>query len=284
MARLIKADLAFTLAWLNQPSFDIWEEESGRHYFTLLVQAQALAQAAEWLSGCGQGGRARTCTNAGEGVLTRLDSFWDDARGFYRSRTDVENGAGGKDLDIAVILGVTHAGRSGGRHSVLDPRAQATLANLEEMFEAEYAINRDRPAGTGPALGRYANDTYYSGGAYYFATLAAAEFYFTLAEALQSGGEMPAVPANSRFLQRLAGTNEAKKSAQFASAAIRRGDAIMETVRMFTPESGELSEQFDHTTGEQSSAKRLTWSYAAFVTACSRRSRCVHGPGGSAST
>ena len=51
------------------------------------------------------------------------------------------------------------------------------------------------------------------------------------------------------------------------TAAIERGDAIMRTVQAFTPATGDLSEQFDRTTGAQTSAKHLTWSYAAFITA-----------------
>ena len=100
-----------------------------------------------------------------------------------------ERGGGSpqKALDIAVILGVLHAGRARGARSVLDPKAQATLTALEDLFEAEYAINRDRPPDRGPAMGRYANDAYYGGNPWYLATLAAAEFYFALASALRSG-------------------------------------------------------------------------------------------------
>ena len=116
-------------------------------------------------------------------------------------------------------------------------RYAATLKRLEALFDASYAINRNRPAGRAPALGRYAGDKYYSGGAYYFSTLGAAEFCYR---------------------------NDDRA----------RGDAYMETVRAFTPPSGDLSEQFDQTTGAQTSAKHLAWSYAAFLTAAAaRRSR-----------
>ena len=50
-----------------------------------------------------------------------------------------------------------------------------------------------------------------------------------------------------------------------------RGDAYLETVRAFTPASGDLSEQFDQTTGAQTSARHLAWSYAAFMTAIAAR-------------
>jgi len=42
-------------------------------------------------------------------------------------------------------------------------------------------------------------------------------------------------------------------------------------VRAYTPEDGALSEQFDQTTGAPSSAKHLSWSYAAFLTAAASR-------------
>ena len=53
-------------------------------------------------------------------------------------------------------------------HSARDPRMHATLARLEALFDVSYPINHKRPADRGPAMGRYAGDVYYSGGAYFF--------------------------------------------------------------------------------------------------------------------
>jgi glucoamylase len=267
MADLIVSDLDYTLAQAREPSFDIWEEERGFHYYTLLVQAEALAQGAKWLRVTGQSVRADAYAAAADEIAPRLDAFWSDAFGFMRSRESES----GKALDIAVVLAVLHAGRASGPHSVLDPRLQATICALEELFEADYAINHDRPAERGAAMGRYAGDVYYSGGAYFFATLGAAEFYFKLAAALRSGMELAATGVNQRFRQRL--FEDAGGSA--AAAAFARGDAIMRTVRAFTPSDGALSEQFDRTTGAQTSAKHLTWSYAAFITAAASRASAL---------
>ena len=52
---------------------------------------------------------------------------------------------------------------------------------------------------------------------------------------------------------------------------------FLATVRAFTPEDHALSEQFDRDTGWQTSAKNLTWSYAAFITAVSARRRALPG-------
>jgi glucoamylase len=84
---------------------------------------------------------------------------------------------------------------------------------------------------------------------------------------------MAVVPANARFRQRLGATEPVADGAELARLALERGDAIMRTVQAFTPESGELSEQFDQTTGAQTSAKHLSWSYAAFITTAARRAQ-----------
>ena len=124
-------------------------------------------------------------------------------------------------------------------------------------------------------MGRYASDVYYSGGAYYFATLAAAEFYFKLAHALRSGARSRRDGGRTRaFAERLCAGGRKRPPQPPRSA---RGDAIMRTVRAFTPASGELSEQFDRTTGAQTSAKHLAWSYAAFITAAASRRRALRG-------
>src|SRR6185437_11512800 len=144
----------------------------------------------------------------------------------------------------------------------------------EQLFEGAYDINRRRAGDEGPALGRYANDRYYSGGAYYFATLAGAQFYYTLATALNRGARLAVAPENTHFRTRLATAASADPS-RIAAALIERGDAILRTVRRYTPPAGELSEQFDQTTGAQSSARELSWSYAAFITAvAARRQAC----------
>ena len=273
LSELIGTDLAFTRAHVRLPCSDVWEEASGYHYYTQLVQAEALMRGAEWLDETGKSDEARVSRVAAEEALARLDDFWSEPAGFYRSRTAGKSGDPRRELDSAVILAVLHAGRPNGTHSVLDPRAQATLTALEELFEAQYAINRERPAGRGPAIGRYADDHYYGGGAWYLATLAAAEFYFRLAHLLRSGASLVSVAANAKFRQRLGASGAARQGGDPARLAIERGDAIMRTVQAFTPESGDLSEQFDQTTGVQTSAKHLSWSYAALITAAASRTQ-----------
>jgi glucoamylase len=239
-AALIRADIAFTRERWRIPSVDIWEEEKGHHYYTLRVSAEALEEGARWLEGQGDTAEALACRADSQAIMRMLDGYWLAEAGYYRSRV-LEGGArSAKELDIAVIFAAIHGAREQRTHSVHDPQMQATLARLEALFDAEYPINHERPVGRGPAMGRYRGDVYYSGGAYYFSTLAAAEFCFRAAMG------HPNAPAQGR-------------------AFVERGEAFLQTVRAFTPPSGDLSEQFDQKTGAQTSARHLAWSYAAFI-------------------
>jgi glucoamylase len=242
ISRLVRSDLAFTFAQWRKPSFDIWEEESGLHYYTLCVSAAALREGADWLAGSDESELARSYRAESDVILQILDGYWLPGEGHYRSRVLACGARSTKELDIAVILAAIHALGNGSTHTARDPHMQATLQRLESLFDAAYAINQDRPAHRGAAMGRYAGDVYFSGGAYYFSTLGAAEFCF-LAAAHSEG----------------------------ASAWIKRGDAFLETVRAYTPEDGELSEQFDRHTGAQTSARHLAWSYAAFISCVAAR-------------
>src|ERR1700733_1730584 len=236
LAVLLAADLVYTLKHWRDPSFDIWEEEKGLHYYTLCVAAAALEAGAGWLDEHGNAQEARAAGADVEAIRRTLDTYWLEDRGYYKSRVLESGERSAKELDIAVILAALPGSGRGNPHGVHDARMHATLARLEALFDADYPINRDRPSGRAPAMGRYAGDKYYSGGAYYFSTLAAAEFCFRAA--VGSG---------------------------VAPALVRRGDAFLETIRCFTPPSGDLSEQFDKTTGVQTSARHLAWSYAAFI-------------------
>lgn len=252
--RLLRLDLARTVAHWREPSLDIWEEELGHHYFTLRVSAAALEEGAEWLRDVGDEADAGALLAEAEIIRARLDAYWDEGARHFRSRVMPPGVSSAKMLDIAVVLSAIHADDEAGAgreaQSPRDARMQATLERLAELFGRSYAINRGRPGNRGPAMGRYEGDVYFSGGAYYFSTLGAAEFCFRASLGHAAGGRE-------------------------AGAWIARGDAFLETVRAFTPASGDLSEQFDQRTGEQTSAKHLAWSYAAFISCVTARRRVV---------
>jgi len=193
-----------------------------------------------------EAGEAAALLAEAQAIREELNRYWLADLGFYSSRRMPPGATSTKRLDIAVILGAVHARDAEDVHSARDPRIHSTLAKIEQLFDRLYPINRDRPRERAPALGRYEGDVYFSGGAYYFSTLGAAEVCFLAAASHARGGD-----ARAKW--------------------VSRGDAFLETVRAFTPASGDLSEQFDQRTGQQTSAKHLAWSYAAFISCVAAR-------------
>jgi glucoamylase len=234
VAELLRIDLSYTLRHAGALSVDIWEEERAWHYYTVLMQCEALGQGARWAQALGETAYAGELTRAAVQLESELDTFWSAERGFLLSRIMPPGSATEKELDAAAILGVLHSGRRQGPHSLTDPRVAATLGKLEALFAADYALNR--AAGAGLAFGRYRGDVYFSGGAYFFCTFGAAEFCYKLAAETRDAG------------------------------LLAKGDAILAMARRSIPDTGEIAEQFDQTTGEQTSAKSLTWSYASYLT------------------
>lgn len=248
VSTLLSADIAYTQKHWREPCFDLWEEELGLHYYTLCLAGAALAAGAVWMQEHGDSRGAQAAAADVTAISQLLDGYWLEDQGYYKSRVLASGQRSAKELDIAIVLATLHGSGSGRCHSVHDPRVHATLARLEALFGSSYAINRERAPTQGPAMGRYAGDVYYSGGAYYFSTLAAAEFCFRAAE-----------------------------GASGTHAMINRGNAYLETVRRYTPPSGDLSEQFDQNTGAQTSARHLAWSYAAFISCIAARRAAAGG-------
>jgi glucoamylase len=285
---LLEHDLDYTLRHWEEPCFDLWEESFAHHYHTRVVQFAALADGAAWMDASGDRTRAGNYRLAAEEIARRLDDHFDADEGVYvgcvADGSESSGVAVSRRLDIAVALGVIHAARTNGAHSVLDPKALATLGRLEQLFAKEYRINEGRGSDCAPAMGRYAGDVYYSGGAYYFSTLGAAQFYFRFAEAIGGGATIPISKQNPGLLtEMLAQSSQVLDTASVEplsreglfKAGLHRGDMFMAMVRAYTPASGELSEQFDQTTGAQTSAKNLAWSYAAFITAVASRKAAI---------
>ncbi|ACK49379.1 Glucan 1,4-alpha-glucosidase [Methylocella silvestris BL2] len=271
---LIIRDLGFTFARWRAPSFDIWEEELGRHYYTQLVQCEALREGGLWLESRGAIESATAYLDASQEIAAGLDDFWSAPQGFVRSRIAAAGSGPQKELDIATVLAVIHAGREAGAHSVCDSRLIATLGRLEALFADAYTINTTQPGADAPAMGRYDGDRYYSGGAYFFSTLGAAEFHFKAAQAVAKGFLHDA----SEWAR--IGLDSKHDGHHLFEALLRCGDLFMTTVAAYTSENGDLSEQFDQTTGVQTSAKNLAWSHAAFISAYASREKALRSAKG----
>lgn len=271
MNDLIRADLDFTIRYADKACIGLWEEdgEIDHHYYTAAAQLGAVSAGIQWAAEQGDTVLADRCRGARDKMTKALDAHWVPGMGSYKSLRGRAVNEAADAIDTAVIMAANHARLAGLRHTPMDDRMQATLVLLEKLFAAQYPINAGRD---GLAYGRYNGDKYFSGGAYFFCTLGAAEFYYRLAAQALSYGGVLKTPVNAEFRQRLGlhGT-----PGQQAQALIAQGDKIMKIVRDYTPADGSLAEQFDKANGQPRSARHLTWSYASFVTAAEAREKAV---------
>ena len=243
--RLLHGDLDFTCRHADRRCIGPWEEagQNAHHYYVALVQLGALVHGRAWA------GKAASEWRVAEDKLRAgLERHWSESHQVYVAIRDAAVASADDLLDAAVLLAVLDADLPDGPHSVQDPRVRATQTAIENLFAREFPINRHRPAGQGPALGRSRGDRYFGGGAWYPTTLAAAGLCYRLAQC----------PGQDRDV--LAG----------------RGDAFMATVRDLIPADGSMSEQVDRTTGAPTSARHLTWSYAAFVSTARLRTQALN--------
>lgn len=234
LVRLLRMDLDFTVRHADRKCIGPWEEpgQNAHHYYVALVQLGALVHGRDWAGDAAGQWRA-----AEERLRAGLERHWSQRHGVYAAIRDAPGTSVDDVIDAAQLLAALDADLPAGPHSVQDPRLQATQEAIERLFKRELPINRALPPRQRPALGRSRGDRYFGGGAWYTTTLAAAGLCYRLAQC----------PGQDR------------------DVLIRGGDGFMATVRNLTPLDGALSEQVDRMSGRQTSARHLTWSYAAFV-------------------
>jgi glucoamylase len=312
---VIKADLEFVSHQWRAPSFDLWEEVSGTHFYTRLVQRAALVKGAALATRLGDFGAAHWYRSQAKAIEDQLSRHWDSRRQQITATLDRNDGIDYKSsgLDIAVVLAVLHADSRGigqgydlrsrsrepAAYTVHDPRVLATAQKIDEAFHHIYRINSRTTDGEGlqlgTAIGRYPEDRYSGvstssqGNPWFLATTAMAELCYRVANAIERDHFVKVTAASARFfnpipaISLLGGVQSGEtlrqgRDARF-SALVRglreKGDAYMRRVRLHADPRGPLSEQFNRDSGYMQSAEELTWSHAALLTSAWARSASV---------
>ena len=161
----------------------------------------------------------------------------------------------------------------------------STFVALNTSFAKAYPINAGHLS---PCFGRYEQDRYDGIGLsianpWFLTTLAAAEYLYTIIPHIINpiSSHPDAFNLSHSFFRAYEVTEdlwtvqtvlglEAERQ-EIACKVARDADGRMEWIRKHRTSQLELSEQFDRVTGEQIGAKRLTWSYEAFLKAVDRR-------------
>ena len=235
---LIKRDLEYVAHHWRDPSFDLWEEVRGDHFYTRIVQLAALQKGAVFAEAMADSGAAFFYRSQADEIKTSLEDFWDSRRGFIVSTLNQDQGLSGKNsgLDVAVLLGVLHANLPEGPFSITDVRVEQTVRKLKSSFQELYPLNHNHP--TAPLWGRYPEDVYdgvgfSQGHAWFISTHAAAEYYCK---------------------------SMLKKQDD-------EGKEYLKTALRYANEDGGLSEQIHRLHGTQRGAPDLSWSHASLLSA-----------------
>ncbi len=257
---VIKKDLNYVSIHWQEPSFDLWEEVQGDHFYTRMVQRRALIEGAQLALALGDSKSARIYSRQAIEIEQSLGQFWDASRGYFVATRNQVTGLNYKNsnLDTAVILGLLHGSLNDGFLPFSDPKVQSTMENLVQAFVQTYRINQ-RSDIPGVAIGRYPEDRY--GGSHFdggnpwpLCTLAIAEAYYRMGNKFSIMG---------RKLDSL--------------SLLETGDQFVERVRFHSPADGSLNEQMDRNTGYMTSVENLTWNYAAVLSALSARQAVIFG-------
>lgn len=258
-ASILKTDLEFVANEWRAPSFDVWEEIEGQHFYTRMVQRRALIQGARLARTLGDLGAADWYLRQVAPLESEIRKHWDSTRGYVLATLDRVGGIETKrsQLDVAVILGALHGGLDDGFFDASSPEVLATAEKLRATFGALYVVNRNERDYMGepmnPGIGRYPEDHYDGfktdglGNPWFLATNALAELSYKAA----------------RGSAKLAKINRA--------SLIANGDAYLRRTRTHTDLSGSTAEQFHRDHGYMQGARDLTWSYASFLTMSAAR-------------
>lgn len=238
---VIKKDLEYSAHHWRASSFELWEEEKGMHFYTLLSQHTALQEGAKLARELGDGGAADFYEQESKKIAQYLkDEFVDDRIGILNSKYLVNGGLGYKhaNIDVAPLLALNHNSPYQTLFTRNSPEVKRYLDVMVKTFKDLYRVNAEYP-NLGVAIGRYPEDRYdgYTttgeGNPWFLATLALGEHYC--------------------FIGRI---DLAEK--QFNRALLH------------SDRNGSMSEQFNQHSGNMQGAYQLTWSHSAFMTAMMR--------------
>jgi glucoamylase len=291
---LVKVDLEYIAHRWRDPSYDVWEELRGDHFYNRMVQRRALIEGAALAERLGDPKAAGFYRVQAHQLELEIVKHFDSGKSFFLATLNRSGGVEYKtsNLDMVVILGVLHGATGDDFLSVIDDRVLATAHQLIQTFKQLYPINT-MPF-TGLAIGRYPEDQYdgantgMQGNPWFITTQAMAELCYRASIDMKRRGRFTVSQLNLPFLKSL-GLKDDLESAlgrvleskddlfqQIQSGLARYGDEYMKrALHHVNQQNGSMSEQFNRATGKMQGAYDLTWSYASFLTAIIQRERAL---------
>nr|AAB02927.1 glucoamylase precursor [Aspergillus awamori] len=276
---LVRNDLSYVAQYWNQTGYDLWEEVNGSSFFTIAVQHRALVEGSAFATAVGSS--CSWCDSQAPQILCYLQSF--SSRSGWTGSYILAN----FDKDTNTLLGSIHtfdpeAGCDDSTFQPCSPRALANHKEVVDSFRSIYTLNDGLSDSEAVAVGRYPEDSYYNGNPWFLCTLAAAEQLYDALYQWDKQGSLEITDVSLDFFKALysgaaTGTYSSSSStySSIVSAVKTFADGFVSIVETHAASNGSLSEQFDKSDGDELSARDLTWSYAALLTANNRRNSVV---------
>lgn len=245
---VIKKDLEYTAHNWRDPSFDLWEEEMGMHFYTLMAQHTALQEGAKLARELRDNAAADFYQQQSDFIGQMIKSqFLDSEVGIKAAIRKVNGGLSYKhtDLDVAVLLALLHNSPYQKLFTLRSTPVRKYLDKLIASFNSMYAVNKQYPE-LGVAVGRYPEDRYDGyqtsgvGNPWFLSTLALGEYYCL--------------------------ARKETKDIKYKNLTEKQFARVL----FHTDRKGGMSEQFNHVSGHMQGARELTWSHNAFMTAMIR--------------
>ncbi|OAX80029.1 hypothetical protein ACJ72_05648 [Emergomyces africanus] len=281
---VVQNDLSYVSQFWSSSGFDLWEEVNSMSFFTTVMQHRALVEGARLAHQIGY--KCPNCESQAPQILCYMQKYWTGS--YINSNT----GGGRSGRDANSILAVIHTfdPQANCDDLTFQPCSPRSLANhkvVTDAFRSVYALNSGIPEGSAVAVGRYPEDVYYSGNPWYLSTFAAAEQLYDAIYQWQHIGSILITEVSLAFFKDVYGSatvgtypSSSDTFKNIIKAVRQYADGYLAVAQKYTPESGELAEQYSRKDGTPLSAADLTWSYASFLTAIARRSAIVPDPWG----
>jgi glucoamylase len=256
-------------------------------FFTVANQHRALVEGSTFAGRVGAS--CSWCDSQAPQILCYMQNFW---TGSYIN-ANTGGGRSGKDANTVLTSISTFDPEATCDDVTFQPCSSRALANHKvytDSFRSVYSLDSGIAEGVAVAVGRYPEDSYYNGNPWFLTTLAAAEQLYDAIYQWNKIGSITITSTSLAFFKDVyssatVGTYASGSTAFTAivSAVKTYADGYVSVVQAHAMTNGSLSEQFDKASGAQLSARDLTWSYAALLTAEMRRNGIVPPSWGAAS-
>jgi len=295
---LMKANLEYCARNWASKSFSMWEELYGDHFSIRFIQRGALLKGAAFAEKMNDLQAAQYYKEVAGHLDSLLETHWKEHLGYYFETLDAENKLGG-GIDMSVLMTLFYS-----RHndpldlfSLTSARVLSTAFYVRRAFETLYQINVINHAigdGRGPLIGRYETDIYDGnqsiyGNPWFLCSNLLAAVYYAIAKQLLKGRKVKLTFVTQQFFHQVAPLVQfeidevlSSKHASFEAliqSLIQQGDAILRSVKKhcitYNDTPLHMSEQIDRASGEQVSARDLSWSYASLLSAIYERDKVL---------